>query len=72
MKLWDLVKLELHLGQFPYLKAPKIVPRNYPFNEAMRNILKAAQGTNEFENLLEDLIAEQIPSSYLVPRPISV
>ena len=65
MKLWDLIKLQLYLGQFPYFRAPKVSPRNFYFNEAMRKNLKASKGANEFENLLEDLTIEQMPSTYI-------
>ena len=65
MKFWDLIKLQFSLGQFPYLRAPKVVPGAFSFNEAMRKNLKISQGANEYENLLEDLIVELIPSAYL-------
>tara|TARA_Y100001960_G_scaffold178397_1_gene187090 strand:+ start:135 stop:1898 length:1764 start_codon:yes stop_codon:yes gene_type:complete len=65
VKIWDLIKLYYNLGQFPYLRAPQIMARNFTANEAVRSNLKISQSKNEFENLLEDLIIEQIPTVYV-------
>ena len=41
------------------------MPGKYPPNEAVRRNLEISQGTNEFENLLENLIVELIPTVYV-------
>jgi len=65
LKLWDLVKLQACLGQFPYFRAPLVEPNKFSVNEPMRKSLKVSQGENEFENLLEDLMIELMPKAYL-------
>jgi putative transferase (TIGR04331 family) len=65
LKFLDLVKLQVCLGQFPRLREPIVEPNKFSVNEPMRKSLKVSQGENEFENLLEDLMVELMPKTYL-------
>jgi putative transferase (TIGR04331 family) len=58
-------KLNLSLGQIPFLMLPQITSCQLPVNESLRKNIKPPQETNEFESILNDLIVEQLPTSFL-------
>jgi putative transferase (TIGR04331 family) len=59
------LKLQLSLGQIPYLVSPDLASSITPIEIDRRKNLKLPQGTNEFEFLLNDLMLEQFPTSFL-------
>lgn len=63
--LQDNWKLHLSLGQIPFLLLPQIASSELPENESLRKNIKPPQETNEFESILNDLIVEQLPTSFL-------
>jgi len=60
-----LVNLQMHLKQFPYLISPKITMQSGKRDETMRNKLDLSNSKNQFEKLLDRLICELMPYSYL-------
>jgi putative transferase (TIGR04331 family) len=63
--LQDQWKLHLSLGQIPFSILPQITSCQLPINESLRKNIKPPQETNEFESILNDLIIEQLPTSFL-------
>jgi len=61
----DLIKLQLSLGQVPYLSAPRIKPADYPASMILRHDINLSAGSNSFERLLDELIPVQIPTAYV-------
>jgi putative transferase (TIGR04331 family) len=61
----DLIKLQLALGQFPDLHAPYVKISEVDINPELRSKLVFPKGNDEFTSLLSQLIASQIPKSYL-------
>jgi putative transferase (TIGR04331 family) len=61
----DSWKLHLSLGQIPFLIFPQIASCQLPANASLRKNIKPPQETNEFESILNDLIIEQLPTSFL-------
>ncbi len=61
----DTWKLQLSLGQIPFLVLPQIASCQLPANESLRKGIKPPQETDEFESILNDLIIEQLPTSFL-------
>ena len=61
----DLIKLQLSLKQMPYPVSPTILPENVPAKPSMRKKLVINEGLNEYESILDWLIAEQIPKAYI-------
>ena len=61
----DLIKLQLALGQFPDLHAPYVKMSEVDVNPGLRSKLIFPKGNDEFTSLLSQLIANQIPKSYL-------
>lgn len=60
----DLIKLELSMGQFPYI-GPSVVPEDIPVKSSIRKKLLLKQGRDEFESILDWFIADQIPTAYV-------
>tara|TARA_Y100001960_G_scaffold316387_1_gene383214 strand:+ start:186 stop:1961 length:1776 start_codon:yes stop_codon:yes gene_type:complete len=58
---WDLFKLQISLGQIPYLVDSEIKLKKVPVQEVMRKNLVMDQASNEFEVILESLIPSNIP-----------
>lgn len=61
----DLVRLQLSLGQVPYLSIPQISFDQPPPNFKIRDSLKSPLVDNEFESLLDDMLVELIPTCYV-------
>lgn len=61
----DLIKLQLSLKQMPYPVSPTILPENVPVKLSMRKKLIINEGLNEYESILDWIIAEQIPKAYI-------
>lgn len=61
----DLFKLQLGLRQLPYLFAPQAISPESNIDWDLRKKLSSNSLANEFEQLLEKLIKEQMPSIYL-------
>lgn len=62
---WDLAKLQLSLGQIPYLFPPYVETPESNINLELREKLSYSTSGNGFEELLSKTIREQIPSIYL-------
>lgn len=58
---WDLIKLQVSLGQFPCLLHSKITIKNISTNPTMRNDLEIKEASSNFEKVLEKLIPANIP-----------
>jgi putative transferase (TIGR04331 family) len=65
LSVLNLFKLQLSLGQFPCLESPHITECRTSINENLRKSIKLPQGANEFESILNNLIIEQLPTSFL-------
>lgn len=61
----DLIKLQLSLGQLPYLHGPIVEASDLEENMDLRVQLKTNLNGNQFESILDDLIAIQMPKTYL-------
>lgn len=61
----DLIKLQLCMKQLPYPLAPAIVPKDISVKPSMRKKLILKHGMDEFEYILDWLVADQIPKAYL-------
>ncbi|MCL0045581.1 LIC12162 family protein [Nitrospinaceae bacterium] len=57
------LKLIFSLGQAPFM-SPCIAPCRTPIKENLRKNLKVPEETDEFESILNDLVAEQLPISF--------
>jgi putative transferase (TIGR04331 family) len=57
-------KLQISLGQIPYV-APHIFASKILIKQSLRKGIDLPQGTNEFESILKNLIAKQLPTSFL-------
>ena len=62
---WDLAKLQLSVGQIPWLLGPKVDVHESPVNWGLREKLKLTAGKNQFEVLLGKLLPTQFPTGYL-------
>ena len=62
---WDLFKLQVSLGQFPYLVPPKVKSPDSNIDRQIREVIFFEPAYNEFERLLLTVIKEQIPKIYL-------
>jgi putative transferase (TIGR04331 family) len=62
---WDSVKLQLSLHQMPYFEPQSVVSEFFSVRPSMRKKLIFAEGKNEFESILDWIIAEQIPKGYV-------
>lgn len=62
---WDLVKLQLSLKQFPYLFPPEVVLPESEISWDLREKLSFNSTRSEFEQLLNTMLKEQIPSIYV-------
>ena len=58
------LKLIFSLGQAPFV-SPCITPCRTPIKKNLRNNIKVPEETDEFESILNDLVAEQLPKSFL-------
>lgn len=65
LNIWDLIKLQFSLGQFPYLLPPTLMSPESRIDLDLRANLSLELSNNEFELLLCKLIKEQIPSIYV-------
>ena len=61
----ELSKLQISLGQFPYLDLPQIDVPQTQINGELRKSLKISFAENQFEALLEKIIPQQIPKVYV-------
>ena len=61
----DLVRLQLSLGQVPYLRIPKIHSDQSLPDFKIRDNLKSPLIDNEFESLLNDMLVELIPACFV-------
>ena len=61
----DLIRLQLALGQVPYLSTPKISSDQPSPDFNIRGYFKFSFIDNEFESLLDDMLAELIPTCYV-------
>jgi putative transferase (TIGR04331 family) len=64
-KMADIVKLQLSMGQLPYVSPPYVTPPDSSVDWSLRSELIECFSTNEFENLLCNMIKEQIPTVYI-------
>jgi putative transferase (TIGR04331 family) len=62
---WDSTKLQLSLNQIPYFEAQSVLPDCVPVKTPMRKKLIFREGKNEFESILDWIIAEQIPKVFV-------
>ena len=62
---WDNTKLQLSLGQMPYFESHPVLPYCGSVNQSMRKKMIFMEGINEFESILDWIIAEQIPRVYV-------
>ncbi|MFA5151880.1 MAG: LIC12162 family protein [Clostridia bacterium] len=62
---WDSIHLQLSLGQIPYFEFHPALPECDPFDSSMREKLIFRSATNEFESILDWMIAEHIPRVYV-------
>ena len=58
------LKLIFSLGQAPFV-SPCITPCRTPIKKNLRNNIKVPGETNEFESILNNLLVEQLPKSFL-------
>jgi putative transferase (TIGR04331 family) len=65
MDRFDIIKLQLFLNQVPYFESQPVPPENVPVKPPMRKQLIFNVGKNEFESILDWIIAEQIPKVYV-------
>ncbi|MCK4325609.1 LIC12162 family protein, partial [bacterium] len=65
LNVWDLIKLQLSLRQFPYLFPPNVISPESNIDWDLREKLSYKSSGNEFEQLLSKMIKEQIPSIYV-------
>lgn len=65
LNTWDLLKLQLFMGQLPYPLAPEVAPEDIPAKQSLRKQLILKQGKDEFESILDWFIADQIPKAYI-------
>jgi putative transferase (TIGR04331 family) len=63
--VWDLIRLQLSIGQFPYLFPPEISADKVPADVALREKIRSCCASEPFEIILEKLIPEIVPSVYL-------
>ena len=61
----DLIKLQIKLGQMPYPSGPWVEAPNMDVNFNFRDRLKIDLFSNEFEQILNNLLPFQFPKSYL-------
>lgn len=64
-KIFNLIKLQLSLGQIPYFPPQNIVSPDSEVNWKLRENLSYLSSDNEFEQLLSSIIKEQIPTVYV-------
>ena len=64
LSFWNNLKLVSSLGQFPFV-SPVISQCKTPIKKNIRNNIKVPDETNEFESILNNLLAEQLPKSFL-------
>ena len=65
LSFWNQVRLQISLGQIPYLASRNIIYSQISTNEDLRKKIKLPRATNEFESILNDLIIEQLPTPFL-------
>ncbi len=61
----DLIKLQLSLGQFPYIVSPEVDIPSVDVDPLVREKISLLPSGNEFETLLAKMIKEQIPRVYV-------
>jgi putative transferase (TIGR04331 family) len=59
------LKLQILLGQIPYLGFPNVASSITPIEMDLRKNIKLPGANNEFEVLLSDLMVEQFPTDFL-------
>jgi putative transferase (TIGR04331 family) len=65
----DLAKLQISLGQVPYLINPEINLQDVSIDPNQRNKLKMIRSSNKFEQILEELIPLQVPKVHVELYP---
>lgn len=63
--LRDLSRLQVALGQWPYVLPPRVATPQVTVNPSLRKRIASGQGRNEFELLLDSFIADQLPTAYV-------
>lgn len=66
----DAAKLQLSVGQLPYLYGPHVEPPQSVIDFNLRARLELGSSGSEFEKMLFQMIQEQIPSVYLEGYPV--
>ena len=61
----NMLKLQFSLSQIPYLVSPYVVSSTTPIEKDRRKNIKLPKGNTEFEDLLNSLMVEQFPTSFL-------
>jgi len=61
----DAIKLQLSLGQFPYILSPEVATPQADIDPAMREKISLLPPKNGFEKLLTQMVKEQIPLVYV-------
>jgi putative transferase (TIGR04331 family) len=61
----NLLRLQSSLGQLPYFPTRQTVPPDVPVQQPVRRRLILKLGRDQFESILDNLIAHQIPRTYL-------
>lgn len=62
---WDQAKVQISLGQVPYLVSPQLAPATARFDPELRRTLAGDSSATRFDDLLGQLIPEQIPVAYV-------
>ena len=61
----NLIKLQLEMGQFPYLQGPVVETKNIAVNKKLRDLFIINLQENEFGRILDLIIPLQMPKCYL-------
>jgi putative transferase (TIGR04331 family) len=61
----DLLRLQLSLGQLPYLCAPVVKAENISVDQEMRKKLELSDKSTLFETVLRDILPQQVPKAYV-------
>lgn len=65
LNTWDLLKLQLSMGQLPYLLSPAVVSEDIVVKQSIRKKLILKDGKAKFESILDWFIADHIPKIYV-------
>ncbi|MBT5471331.1 MAG: hypothetical protein HOK41_12070 [Nitrospina sp.] len=62
---WDLVRLQISLGQFPYPFSPKMKVPDVSVDVNLRQEMNMSHASDPYEEILEKFIPLQLPTAYL-------